>query len=145
MDNIRGEMGEIQRSSHAMILEVGVTRVGVCVPLCLNRTPSSVSWKSLRSNKSNTLCASSSAQTATRRIPCTRHVFLISVHPSLVHPLMRAGSHAEASVPIGGYLCPPCSIRGPHVHHCSEGTFVMTPATCLPQPHQVVLSGAGQC
>jgi hypothetical protein len=35
-------------------------------------------------------------------------------------------------------------MRGPHVHHCSEGTLVMTPATCLPQPHQVVLSGGCQ-
>jgi hypothetical protein len=57
-------------------------------------------------------------------------------------PLMNAGSHADASVPIGGYLCPSCSIRGPHVHHCSSGTLSITPATCLPQPHQVVLSEA---
>jgi hypothetical protein len=56
-------------------------------------------------------------------------------------PLINAGSHAEASVPIGGYLCPSCSIRGPHVHHCSDGMLDMTPETCLPQPHQVVLSG----
>jgi hypothetical protein len=61
--------------------------------------------------------------------------------PSFDPPLINAGSHAEASVPIGGYLCPSCSIRGPHVHHCSDGMFDMTPETCLPQPHQVVLSG----
>lgn len=57
-------------------------------------------------------------------------------------PLKNAGSHADASEPIGGYLCPSCSIRGPHTHHCSEGTLSMTPATCLPQPHHVVLSRA---
>jgi hypothetical protein len=62
-------------------------------------------------------------------------------YPCFSPPRMKSGSHAEASVPIGGYLCPSCSIRGPHVHHCSDGTLDITPATCLPQPHQVVLSG----
>jgi hypothetical protein len=62
-------------------------------------------------------------------------------YPCFSLPRMKSGSHAEASVPIGGYLCPSCSIRGPHVHHCSDGTLDITPATCLPQPHQVVLSG----
>lgn len=65
------------------------------------------------------------------------------IYPSLGCPLTNAGSHADAIVPIGGYLCPSCSICGPHVHHCSEGTLDITPATCLPQPHQVDLSG--QC
>jgi hypothetical protein len=61
--------------------------------------------------------------------------------PSVVLFHRKPGSHADISDPIGGYLWPSCSIRGPHVHHCSEGTLDMTPATCLPQPHQVVLPG----
>ena len=69
----------------------------------------------------------------------TLHTSTCRMYPYFDRPLMKAGSHADSSVPIGGYLCPSCSIRGPQVHHCSEGTLSMTPATCFPQPHQVVL------
>jgi len=54
--------------------------------------------------------------------------------------LATKGTHADTRLPMGGYVRPSCSTRGAHVHHCSNGTFCITPATCLPQPHQVVLS-----
>ncbi|KAH7390707.1 hypothetical protein BKA66DRAFT_459585 [Pyrenochaeta sp. MPI-SDFR-AT-0127] len=61
-------------------------------------------------------------------------------YPLPLLPLDRNGSHADTNVPIGGYVCPSRSTRGAQVHHCSEGTLLMTPATCFPQPHHVVLS-----
>jgi hypothetical protein len=97
-----------------------------------------LSCQSLRSKNFN----KSQSSFSYRCVAFTRYIFhfLISIYSSFAHLLMNAGSHAETIVPIGGYLCPSCSICGPHVHHCSEGTLVITPATCLPHPHQVVLS-----
>lgn len=41
---------------------------------------------------------------------------------------------------MGGYVVSPTVTRGVHVHHSSAGTWFITPDTCLPQPHHVVLS-----
>jgi len=41
---------------------------------------------------------------------------------------------------MGGYVLSSTVTRGVHVHHSSAGTWFMTPDTCLPQPHHVVLS-----
>jgi hypothetical protein len=49
-------------------------------------------------------------------------------------------SHAAASVPMGGYAFSSTVTRGVHVHHSEAGTWFMTPETCLPQPHHVILS-----
>jgi hypothetical protein len=49
-------------------------------------------------------------------------------------------SHAAASVPMGGYALSSTVTRGVHVHHSEDGMCDMTPDTCLPQPHHVVLS-----
>lgn len=103
----------------------------------------SLSCNSLRLNNSQHLVHVSTAH----RSPLMRSYSSFSVlvyYPCFAQLRRKVGSHADESVPIGGYSCPSCSIRGPHVHHCSEGTFDMTPATCLPQPHHVVLSDIRQ-
>jgi hypothetical protein len=73
---------------------------------------------------------------------CITKLHDICVNPPshVSDPLSHPGSHALAKLPIGGYLCPSRSTRGAQVHHCSDGMFSMTPGTCLPQPHHVVLS-----
>lgn len=43
---------------------------------------------------------------------------------------------------MGGYVLSSTVTRGVHVHHSSAGTWFMTPDTCLPQPHHVVLSAS---
>jgi hypothetical protein len=75
-------------------------------------------------------------------LSCIRklHEICVTLPPYVLDPLSYPGSHALAKLPIGGYLCPSRSTRGAQVHHCSDGMFSMTPGTCLPQPHHVVLS-----
>jgi len=53
-------------------------------------------------------------------------------------------SHAAASVPMGGYAFSSTVTRGVHVHHSDAGTWFMTPETCLPQPHHVILLHVSQ-
>lgn len=57
-----------------------------------------------------------------------------------IFPSHEKGGIHQKLLPLGGYSCPSRSILGPHVHHCSKGTWSMTPGTWLPQPNHVVLS-----